>query len=102
MPRARTTTKKTAKPTTSRKASAKKTTTKKTTAKKATAQASTTKAGARRSKPKATAVPPEERHHMIETMAYLKAEARGFNGGDSHADWLSAEAEVDAQIGSRA
>ncbi|WP_366912080.1 DUF2934 domain-containing protein, partial [Ferrovum sp.] len=30
--------------------------------------------------------------------AYYRAEHRGFNGGDTLADWLEAEAEVDALL----
>jgi hypothetical protein len=33
---------------------------------------------------------------MIAEAAYFRAEARGFEGGDSVRDWLEAEAEVDA------
>jgi len=35
------------------------------------------------------------RHEMIAREAYLRAEARGFQGGDPVTDWLEAEAEVD-------
>jgi hypothetical protein len=34
---------------------------------------------------------------MIAEAAYLRAEQRGFSGGDSVADWLAAEKEVDHQ-----
>ncbi len=35
---------------------------------------------------------------MIEKMAYLFAEQRGFAGGDPTQDWLVAESEIDASI----
>lgn len=38
----------------------------------------------------------EDRHNMIATAAYYRAERRGFNGGDETEDWLAAEAEIDA------
>jgi hypothetical protein len=40
----------------------------------------------------------DQRHHLIETEAYLRAEQRGFCGGDPLADWLAAEAEIDARL----
>lgn len=42
----------------------------------------------------------EERQKMIAVAAYLRAESRGFVGGDPNDDWLTAEAEID-QILSR-
>jgi len=39
-----------------------------------------------------------ERHRLIATAAYLRAEQRGFVGGDPVADWLAAEAEVDQML----
>ena len=37
------------------------------------------------------------RHHdQIADAAYYHAEHRGFKGGDPVADWLAAEAEIDA------
>ena len=39
------------------------------------------------------------REEMISIAAYYHAEQRGFSGGDSLADWLAAEAEIDAMIG---
>lgn len=47
-----------------------------------------------------SAVTAEERHAMIAVAAYLRAENRGFVGGDPASDWLAAEAEID-QILSR-
>ena len=37
-----------------------------------------------------------ERHDRVAVAAYFHAEHRGFNGDDSVADWLGAEAEIDA------
>jgi len=37
----------------------------------------------------------EERRRMIAEAAYLRAERRGFSGGDATDDWLSAEMEID-------
>lgn len=42
-----------------------------------------------------------DREQMIAQAAYLRAEKRGFQGGDPVADWLEAEAEVDALIAKR-
>jgi hypothetical protein len=39
------------------------------------------------------------REEMIAVAAYFRAEHRGFDGGDPVADWLAAEAEVDAALG---
>ena len=36
-----------------------------------------------------------DRHGMIACEAYLRAEKRGFQGGDPVLDWLEAEAKVD-------
>ena len=38
------------------------------------------------------------RHDAIALEAWLRAERRGFAGGDPVADWLDAEREVDAQL----
>ena len=40
----------------------------------------------------------EQRLRMIAEAAYFRAERRGFSGGDAVADWIEAEAAVDAQI----
>lgn len=37
----------------------------------------------------------ETRLRLIERAAYLRAEKRGFIGGDSEQDWLEAEREID-------
>jgi hypothetical protein len=39
-----------------------------------------------------------KRRRMIADAAYFRAERRGFSGGDPVADWLAAEAEVDARL----
>jgi len=41
---------------------------------------------------------PELRHQMIETAAYYIAEQRGFLPGHELADWMAAEAAVDASL----
>lgn len=40
----------------------------------------------------------EQRHCLIAEEAYLIAEQRGFQGEDALADWLQAEACVDAKL----
>ena len=40
----------------------------------------------------------QEREQMIATLAYLRAEQRGFAPGQEQEDWLQAEAEVDRLI----
>jgi Protein of unknown function (DUF2934) len=40
----------------------------------------------------------QEREQIIATMAYLRAEQRGFVPGHEQEDWLQAEAEVDRSI----
>ncbi len=40
-----------------------------------------------------------KREEMISVAAYYRAESRGFAGDDSIADWLAAEAEIDAMLG---
>jgi hypothetical protein len=40
----------------------------------------------------------DQRQRMIAEAAYFLAERRGFNGGDSVADWIEAEAEVDERL----
>jgi hypothetical protein len=39
-----------------------------------------------------------QRQQMIAEAAYLKAERRGFDGGDAVRDWCEAEAEIDARL----
>lgn len=48
--------------------------------------------------PQAPTLTPEARYRMIADAAYFKAEKRGFTG-DVVADWLEAEAEIDALSG---
>ena len=43
-------------------------------------------------------ITPEERHDMIATAAYYRAECRGFAEGCDHDDWLAAEAEIDQRL----
>lgn len=50
---------------------------------------------------KAKAVSAETRQRMIAEAAYLLAEQRGFQGGSALADWLQAEAEVNARLGGK-
>ena len=45
-----------------------------------------------------TPIAPEERHRLIAESAFLKAERRGFAGGDPVRDWLEAEQEVDGSL----
>ena len=40
----------------------------------------------------------DQRHAMIAERAYLRAELRGFQGGDPVQDWLEGEREVDALL----
>ncbi len=40
----------------------------------------------------------EQRWDMIAEAAYLRANERGFNGGDPLSDWLAAEKRVDANL----
>ena len=39
-----------------------------------------------------------DRHEMIATAAYYRAERRGFNNSDEIQDWLEAEAQIDGSI----
>jgi len=82
-------------------ASKKKTTTvKKTAQKKSGAVPKKTKSAAAKSarskKNPATSILPKERYQLIAERAYLRAEQRGFVGGDPTQDWLEAEKEIDA------
>ena len=43
-------------------------------------------------------VSPRRRREMIAEAAYYRAQKRGFEGGDPVADWVAAEAEVDALL----
>ena len=44
----------------------------------------------------------QRRQAMIQEAAYLRAERRGFVGGDPVADWLEAEAEIDRRLAAEA
>lgn len=46
-------------------------------------------------KKRSTVTAPEGRHQLIAETAFLKAERRGFQGGDPIEDWLEAEQEID-------
>lgn len=48
-------------------------------------------------KPAAPVVTPEQRHKMVELEAYYRAEKLGWQV-DSHANWVAAEAIVDARL----
>lgn len=72
---------------------------------KTTAKTSARKAPAKRTTAKKTApvgmllpVSHEERWQMIAEAAYHRSRERDFKGGDDVADWLAAEAEVDARL----
>jgi hypothetical protein len=61
------------------------------------------KQAAKRSKKTQPAAKPEpmqpmQRRDMIAELAYLYAEARGFQGGEPAQDWLKAEAEIDREL----
>ncbi len=43
-------------------------------------------------------ISPEERERLVAAGAWFRAKERGFAEGDRVADWLSAEAEVDASV----
>ena len=77
------------------------TTTKKTTTRRKKSNGKTATRGASTKGPSRQSeivVSAEERHRMICEAAYLRAERRGFVGGDPHQDWLEAEGEIDALI----
>ena len=56
------------------------------------------KAAAQPGASKGITVSEDARRAMIAQAAYLRAERRGFTGGDEVEDWLAAEAEVDALL----
>jgi len=43
-------------------------------------------------------VTPEERQRLVSERAYAKALRRKFKAGNPRADWLEAEAEIDAEL----
>jgi hypothetical protein len=68
--------------------------------KKTTAKTATKKTAAKRTPPAGILLPVshEERWRMVAEAAYYIAQRRGFVGGDANADWVAAEAEVDAKL----
>ena len=50
---------------------------------------------------KAVKVTTEQRRQLIAEAAYIRAEKRGFEGGDPVVDWLEAEQEVDQGLPQR-
>ncbi len=50
---------------------------------------------------KARKITAEERHQLIAEAAYIRAEKRGFQGGDPVVDWLEAEQEVEQRLRKR-
>lgn len=78
-----------------KKAARKKTTSAKKTAKKVAKKKRTTTRKSAASKGRRTSLTPEARYRLIAEIAFLKAEKRGFEGGDPVRDWLEAEKEVD-------
>ena len=80
-----------------RKSSAKKAPSKSRTSKPAAKKPSSKKKPSAKSEP-ALGVTPEERQHMIAIAAYVRAEKRGFVGGNAGDDWVQAEAEIDALL----
>ncbi len=47
---------------------------------------------------KAATLSAEERRRLIAEAAYLRAEQRGFIGGDPVQDWMEAEADLDSRL----
>jgi len=50
---------------------------------------------------RAGSISPEDRNRYVAEAAYFKAERRGFVEGCELADWIEAEAEIDALLDSR-
>ena len=46
----------------------------------------------------ATGLSAQERHALVAQAAYFRAEARGFVAGGELEDWVTAEAEISAQL----
>lgn len=57
---------------------------------------------ARTSPRKTSGISLQRRQEMVAEAAYLRAEQRGFTGGDALEDWLAAEREVDLLLGEHA
>jgi hypothetical protein len=88
------------KKTVAKKAAAKKVATKKKVAKKAAAKKKVVKKTAKKkttARASAKTIEASARQEMIAQAAYLRSESQGFLG-DAEADWLAAEAEVDARL----
>ena len=81
------------------KASTVKTATSPTTARKPVAAKPVARKAAGKSPAKASpGITEAQRREMIAMAAYLRAEQRGFAGGDPNADWLAAEAEIEQRL----
>lgn len=52
-------------------------------------------------KSKVQKVDEQERLRMVAEAAYLRAQARGFEGGHEDEDWLAAEAEINVRLRGR-
>ena len=61
-------------------------------------RAATPGTDARRTTTAARPLTAEYRRTLIAESAYLRAERRGFQGGDPVADWLESEREVDLML----
>ena len=85
-----------AKKTVAKKATGSKTTAKKTPAKKTTSKKAAGKKAAARRRP-SKPITAQRRHELVAQAAYFRSESQGFLG-DAAADWLAAEAEVDARL----
>jgi len=72
---------------------------KKASAKKAVSRKSVSKAGTKKTatirKTRQQQLSTDKRRRLVAEAAYLKAERRGFEGGDPIEDWLEAEQEID-------
>ena len=67
-----------------------------------TESATATRQGATATKPSASQrISEETRRGMIAEAAFYRALERNFHGGSETEDWLQAEREVDAQLGSK-
>ncbi len=83
-------------------ASKSKTSTRKTKAKNVVARKATgatkRKSAAAKSSGAPQSITAEMRHQMIAEAAFFISQRRGFQGGNPVADWLKAEAEIDARL----
>ncbi|CAG1006089.1 hypothetical protein BURK2_03450 [Burkholderiales bacterium] len=53
--------------------------------------------GAKKGNGQELGIATEVRQRYIAEAAYFRAKERGFHGGEALADWLAAEAEIDAR-----